>query len=300
MAEWRINKGLVISLSLHVGVAALAAVGLPHLGVQRPPPPPPIAVDYVKIADQTRVTEPETASAPEPDSEPTEEASKPKPAPSPQKSSPAPAPAPSAESADSMPLPDARPEPKAQKAPAPEPKPEVTARTRLRNSVSPAMKPRPPSRIRADRISALIDKSIKEEQSRTRPTDEDREQAAQPQEKKDQSPFLDQLRGRIATASLRDALSAKLEECWNFPGGAKNVDDMAVTVRIWLKPDGSLARPPAFVETQNMDDGFYRTFAESARRAVLMCEPYDEATDYIASGQRFIDFVFTGEEFGGT
>ncbi|MEX0298198.1 MAG: hypothetical protein AB3N28_03960, partial [Kordiimonas sp.] len=151
------------------------------------------------------------------------------------------------------------------------------------------------------RIAALIDRSIKEETEVVKKDEPKKEKEKAEEPKKEPSRFAG-LRGRIATASLRDALSQKLSGCWTFPRGAKGIETMQVTVRIWLRPDGTLSRPPEFVNAGNLNDpdrAFFRVFAESARRAVRICEPFDEASQYIGAGQKYIDFNFNGAEFAG-
>ena len=47
-------------------------------------------------------------------------------------------------------------------------------------------------------------------------------------------------------------------------------------IRIYLLPDGNLARPPEIVDQMRMNlpgQGYFRVAAESARRAVQRCAP---------------------------
>jgi len=284
------NLGWILSAVLHIGVAAFAFIGLPHLARPLPTPPPPIAIEFVKIADQTRQKAPKE----EIEQKPAEE--------TPQKSYAAAENAP-APVVDAVPTLDKVKPKKAPKAlPKPKPKPKVSEARKLASNVVPRTKPKAPSRLKSKRISALIDRSIKKEKDTVKPADK-----KQPEKKKADKPekkptLFAGLQGTIATASLKDALSQKLAGCWTFPRGAKGVENMQVTVRIWLRPDGSLSRPPEFVNAGDLNDpsrAFYRVFAESARRAVRLCEPFDEASQYIGAGQKYIDFNFNGAEFAG-
>ncbi len=275
--------GWVLSVGLHIGVAGFAMFGLPELSRPQPTPPPVVNIEFVRIDERTQVVAPIPEIEPEPvDTEQSNFAAE-------EAANDAPP--------EAVPLP-AQTQVQAPPKAKPKPKPKPRVLTNLRNRISPNTKPKPPSRLKVKRIAALIDRSIKEEQQVPK-------QAALEKNISDIKPAESQpdmfagLRGRVATASLIDALSQKLSGCWNFPGGAKGIENMSVTVRIFLRPDGSLSRVPEFVRPGNMDDGFYRTFAESARRAVRLCAPFEEAVDYVKSGQTYIDFNFNGAEFAG-
>ncbi len=278
--------GWMLSALLHVGVVVVAFAGLPHLQRPIPTPPPPIAIEFVKISAKTQQQAPRE--------EVKQEAATEQPQRNVAAAENVPTPA-----ENSVPLPDKAPPKKA--APKPTPEPEISEAQQLARSITPRTKPRPPSRLKSKRIAALIDRSIKEEKEVVK-VDEPAEEKEKAEEPKEQPNQFAGLRGRIATASLRDALSQKLSGCWTFPRGAKGIENMQVTVRIWLRPDGTLSRPPEFVNAGNLNDpgrAFYRVFAESARRAVRICEPFTEASQYIGAGQKYIDFNFNGAEFAG-
>ncbi|MFQ5348586.1 MAG: hypothetical protein ACE5ED_12250 [Rhodothalassiaceae bacterium] len=72
---------------------------------------------------------------------------------------------------------------------------------------------------------------------------------------------------------------------------------MQVRIRIELRRDGRLARPPQFVDAGDLSApgrDFYRIFAESARRAVLNCQPYDNLPLSQYELWRQIEFTFAG------
>ncbi len=283
--------GWAFSAALHVGIVVFAVAGISDWLSFRDDPipeaPPAIDIQFEKIADQTRVVEPE----------PTGEAEEAKPAPSRPAVANEEASAP--EPSEAVPLPSNVPAP-AKAKPTPPKKPTVSKLQKLAAKVRPNSKPKPPSRLR--NISSVIDRAAKEEE-RGRSTDTEEEVV-----KKSETANVDPLAGLrkrfgANTASLRDALSQKLSGCWTFPSGAKGVRDMRVTVRIWLRQDGKLARAPEYIGVRGLDDpdnAFFRTFAESARRAVVLCEPYQkEAAVLYEQGNRYIDFNFSGREFAG-
>ena len=273
-----------MSGALHVGVAAVALIGLPQL--QRPLPdlPPPIAIEFVQIAEQTRVAEPEP-----PQAEPQQAQSEPQPAYAAAEAAPE-APADAAPTLEQVKVVDTPPSPK------PTPKPQVSE-----NRVVPRSKPRPPSRLKSNRIAALIDRSIKEEQQETLRRKEEQKQTAE-KEPEEKPNVFSGLRGRLAAASVMDALRLKVESNWSFPGGAKDIQNMRVTIRIWLRPDGYYSRAPEFIGVGNLNDpdrSFFRIFAESARRAVLLSEPLDEAAKHLDANTSYIDFEFNPAAFVG-
>lgn len=279
------QTGWLFSGALHVVVATVALVGLPKLSRQLPEPPPPIAIEFVQIAEQTRVVAPQAPEEqPVAQSQPQQNYAAAEAAPEPV--------------ADAAPLlEEAKP---VEVAPKPSPKPQVSENRKLANRVTPRSKPKPPSRLKSRRIAALIDRSIKEEQEQTRQLKEEKK-AAQPEPEKKPDTFAG-LRGRLATASVMDALRQKVESNWSFPGGAKDIQNMRVTIRIWLRPDGYYSRAPEFVGAGNLNDpdrAFFRIFAESARRAVLLSEPLDEAAKHLDANTSYIDFEFNPASFVG-
>jgi len=271
-----------------VGVAVAALVGLPRLARDMPAPPPPINIEFVQIAEQTRVVAPK---APE---EQQQQA--------PEKPQPNYAAAEAAEAApqDAAPLLEKAKPVEATPAPKPKPRPQVSETRKLANRITPRAKPKPPSRLKVKRIAALIDRSIKEEQEQVQKASEPKKEAVKAPEPDKKPLFSPRLRGQIATASIVDALSQKLSGCWSFPIGNKDVENMSVVIRISLRPDGSLLGRPEFVDAGDMSNGFYRVFAEGAQRAVMRCAPYsDVARQLFDMGENTIDFTFIPSAFAG-
>ena len=269
----------------------VAFVGLPSFSRERPTPPPPIAIEFVKIAEKTQVV------APKEEPETQEETAQAQP----QQPNYAREEATQQAAAEAVPMPDAKPTPK-EVTPKPQPKPEVSERQKLVSSVTPQSKPKAPSRLKSSRIAALLDRSMKEEQEQAPEAEEEQEEKFEQKEAEKKPDLLAGLRGKIATASMMDALRQKVEQNWVFPRGAKGIETMQVTIRIWLRPDGSLARQPEFVDAGDLNDpsrSYFRVFAESARRAVQLSAPFPEVMPFLTDGQRYIDFVFNPGEFAG-
>jgi outer membrane biosynthesis protein TonB len=279
--------GWSLSLSLHIAVVVAAYVGLPYLTRPEITPPPPIAIEFIAIAAETRQAAPKETV----EEEAAEEKPQPKYAAAEQ----------AADDPDDVLALPAKTEPKkAAPKPKPKPKPKLSKARKLAQSVRPRGKPKPPSRFKSTRIAALIDKSIKEEKVTVKKDEKKREDKKKSDPKKKKPTLFAGLQGRIATASIRDALSQKLAGCWSFPSGAKGVEAMQVRVLIHLRPDGSLLRQPEVVGAGKNAEGFYRVFVESARRAVIGCAPYsDVARTLFDMGESSIDFNFNGAEFAG-
>ena len=67
-------------------------------------------------------------------------------------------------------------------------------------------------------------------------------------------------------------LIARLTMCWDVPVAVRNSPSLAVTVRINLKRDGSLAAAPVVVNSSQAP--LFPVAARSAVRAVTKCAPF--------------------------
>lgn len=69
-----------------------------------------------------------------------------------------------------------------------------------------------------------------------------------------------------------DALRARLSQCWNPPAGVDVNSRIYVVLRALFKEDGSLSAEPVVVEGTPSPLG--PALAESAKRALLLCQPF--------------------------
>jgi colicin import membrane protein len=69
-----------------------------------------------------------------------------------------------------------------------------------------------------------------------------------------------------------DALKVRISQCWSPPPGVDATTKVVVSLRVLLKPDGSIAQPPVLVEASASALG--PALAESAKRALLACQPF--------------------------
>ena len=114
-----------------------------------------------------------------------------------------------------------------------------------------------------DQIAALIDKS-KIEEAQTTSKDN---KLTQSQDKKATTSSL--------TLSEEDALKAQIFGCWSIPLGLPYNENLMVRIRLKLKPDGSIIKSEILDHARMNTPGqsFYKVLAESALRAVRICQP---------------------------
>ena len=74
-------------------------------------------------------------------------------------------------------------------------------------------------------------------------------------------------------ATLSEALSQKLAQCWSVPPGAREAN-ITVKVHFFLNPDGSVAGLPEVLNKSN--DQLFLATATSAQSAVMQCQSYSD------------------------
>ena len=117
--------------------------------------------------------------------------------------------------------------------------------------------------IDTNQIAALIDKA-KEETAKV--------------EKKDNKLSQSSVKNSFATGltlSEEDALRAQIFGCWTVPLGLPYDDDLLVRIKLELKQDGTISRSEILDHERMNRPGqkFYKVLAESALRAVRICQP---------------------------
>jgi len=77
------------------------------------------------------------------------------------------------------------------------------------------------------------------------------------------------------TLSEEDALKAQIFGCWSIPLGLPYNEDLLVRIKLKLDPDGSVANTEILdhARMNKPGQGFYKVLAESALRAVKLCQP---------------------------
>ena len=77
------------------------------------------------------------------------------------------------------------------------------------------------------------------------------------------------------TLSEEDALKAQIFGCWSIPLGLPYNENLLVRIKLKLKPDGSVTKTEILdhARMNKPGQGFYKVLAESALRAVKLCQP---------------------------
>ena len=114
-----------------------------------------------------------------------------------------------------------------------------------------------------NQIAALIDKS-KEETAET----------LKKSDKLTQSSVKTSFASSL-TLSQEDALKAQIFGCWSLPLGLPYQENLLVRIKLKLRPDGTVLRSEILDHARmNMPgQGFYKVLAESALRAIRICQP---------------------------
>ena len=112
-------------------------------------------------------------------------------------------------------------------------------------------------------IAALIDKSKIEDADNIKKNND----ITQDQDRNIESNKL--------TLSEEDALKAQIFGCWSIPLGLPYNEDLLVRIKLKLEPDGSVAKTEILDHARMNQPGqsFYKVLAESALRAVKLCQP---------------------------
>ena len=77
------------------------------------------------------------------------------------------------------------------------------------------------------------------------------------------------------TLSEEDALKAQIFGCWSIPLGIPYNENLLVRIKLMLEPDGSVTKTEILDHARMNKPGqaFYKVLAESALRAVKLCQP---------------------------
>ena len=112
-------------------------------------------------------------------------------------------------------------------------------------------------------IAALIDKSKQDTTDVKTP----KNLVSQDQEKNIENSNL--------SLSEEDALKAQIFGCWSIPLGLPYDENLLVRIKLKLKPDGSVLDSEILdhARMNKPGQGFYKVLAESALRAIKLCQP---------------------------
>ena len=112
-------------------------------------------------------------------------------------------------------------------------------------------------------IAALIDKSKIESADTTQKTNK----VTQDQDKN--------LNNTGLSLSEEDALKAQIFGCWSIPLGLPYNENLLVRIKLELNPDGTIIQSEILdhARMNRPGQGFYKVLAESALRAIKLCQP---------------------------
>ena len=240
---------LLISGFLHLGVALIAAFGLPHFVTEKPMIVTPISIEIVPI---DKLTQTNKVAAPKKVEKPPEEIKEP---PVPEKPAP-----PKMEAAPKPPEPETIPTP-AEDVKPPEEKP-----------LKPAPK-KPPVKTPEDKkekpkeneFDALL-KNLTPDAEKTQEKQPERDIndiLASVEEDAQALPLGDRI-----TMSETDALVNGLRPCWNILSGAKYAENLVVEVRVIVNPDRTVQQATIINQGLYNTDSHFKAAANAALRAL--------------------------------
>ena len=242
------NRNIAISFGLHIFLVIITAMSLPFLAKKPIDLPPIISVELIQITDKTnipfapkakkiieKVKEKEKKLVSE--QAPPKKIKKQKP--------------------DAVPLPDEKIE-KIKKIKDKRQNPE-----KVETEIKQISEFEKKELFDTNNIAALIDKSKVESAE----TDKKIDKITQNQDKEMDFGGL--------TLSEEDALKAQIFGCWSIPLGLPFNENLLVRIKLQLKPDGSIIRTEILDHARMNKPGqaFYKVLAESALRAIKLCQP---------------------------
>jgi len=241
------TKSLFYSISFHALMIALTVLSLPFMIRQPVDLPPIISVELIQISDKTNI--PFAPKARKVIEKVKEEEKR-------VVSEQAPPAAKAKEKPDRIPLPQDQKEKKEivkKKQNPEEVKPEIRQASEFEKK----------ELVDTNQIAALIDKA-KEESAKV--------------EKQDNKLTQSNVKNSFATGltlSEEDALRAQIFGCWTVPLGLPYDDNLLVRIKLELKQDGTISKSEILDHERMNRPGqkFYKVLAESALRAVRICQP---------------------------
>jgi hypothetical protein len=241
------TKSLIYSVTFHFIMILLTVLSLPFMTRQPIDLPPIVSVELIQITDKTNI--PYAPKARKVIEKVKKEEKR-------VVSEQAPPTAKAKEKPDRIPLPNEKKEKKkiVKKKQNPEEiKPEIRQSSEFEKKEV----------IDTNQIAALIDKAKKEQALKEKKSN-----------KLTQSSVKDSFASGL-TLSEEDALRAQIFGCWSLPLGLPYDDNLLVRIKLDLKKDGTVMKSEILDHERMNKPGqkFYKILAESALRAVRLCQP---------------------------
>jgi len=243
-----VNRNIAISFGLHTLLVIITAMSLPFLAKKPIDLPPIVSVELIQITDKTNI--PFAPKAKKIIEKVKKEEKK-------LVSEQAPPKVVKKQKPDAIPLPDEKIE-KIKKI-----KDEKQNPKKVETEVKQISEFEKKDLFDTNNIAALIDKSKVESAETNKKLDK----ISQDQDKSIDFGGL--------SLSEEDALKAQIFGCWSIPLGLPYNENLLVRIRLQLKPDGSIIKTE-IIDHARMNkpgQGFYKVLAESALRAIKLCQP---------------------------
>ena len=241
-------RNVIISSSFHLVVILIAAMSLPFLAKKPIDLPPIVSIELIQITDKTNIPfAPKAKKIIEKVKKKQEKLV----------SEQAPPKKVKKEKPEAIPLPDQK-EKKVKKIEKKKQNPE-----KINDEVKQVSEFEKDEMFDPDSIAALIDKSKEEQAETTKKLDKVTQS---------QDPNMN-ISG--LTLSEEDALKAQIFGCWSIPLGLPYNENLLVRIKLKLKPDGSVIKTEILDHARMNKPGqaFYKVLAESALRAIQLCQP---------------------------
>ena len=242
------NRSLLISSGFHIFFILITAMSLPFLAKKPIDLPPIVSIELIQITDKTnipfapkakkiieKIKEKEKKLVSE--QAPPKKIKKIKP--------------------DAIPMPDDKTK-KVEKIKEDKQNPE-----KIDNEVKQVSEFEKKELFDPNNIAALIDKSKVEKAETTKTSDK----------------ITQDLQKNVELSGLslseEDALKAQIFGCWSIPLGLPYNENLLVRIKLQLNPDGTVIQSEILdhARMNKPGQGFYKVLAESALRAIKLCQP---------------------------
>ncbi len=94
------------------------------------------------------------------------------------------------------------------------------------------------------------------------------------------------------------AFHQHLKTCSKLPAGVNATDNVRAVLRIFLKPDGTLAAPPQPIRIEGVSKGGGELY-QSVVAALRKCQPFNMLPPDKYDEWKVFDLSFTPQSFGG-
>ncbi len=241
------TRSILLSVFFHITIIVLTAISLPHMLRKPIDLPPIISIELIQISDFTNIPyAPKAKKILEKIKKEKERVV----------SEQAPPKIVKKEKPDAIPLPKDAKKKKKIKTKKQNPK-------KIESEIKQVSEFEKKELFDPDQIAALIDKSKVETAETIRKSDK----LTQSQDKNFIAPGL--------TLNEEDALKAQIFGCWSIPLGLPYNENLLVRIKLKLKTDGTVIKSEILdhARMNTPGQGFYKVLAESALRAIRLCQP---------------------------